>query len=450
MALSDAVKRMQRNPKLEGMRDQVLQEHGAPCLDRLESDLEEKTRRIHVGFLFDKTYGPCKTWHLLMQHLCATSQHNYKADWKAFCNLLGFDRPFIQSIENIQPSGEDPVTNTLLSLAQHRDATLSQVVRALIHMDRKDIILIISQSLIDLADGVLRDHEELSMTSMGDSGYISRNSAEDIQQDSIIIPKWLPTVPCLLKNPEQLAYAFEKVDSALIFGPSDVEGKRVHTQNNTSPCIANSKYTPSAKVKNNNNRAPVSCKPFASNIVAVQHEILARAEPNSPDPPAAANTARPKVVVMLTYASDGHQAAKTLSEALRTPRDNDERCGVLILQEQEAYLNQDPTAFVEGCYQKVHYIVPVLTPGYLRSVSPKAQPEHNTDCVDADHTRYIYTLMLKEFTNNNCMNQRVRPIIPDNMMSTVHKVIKNMPVFSAYHKLSAVDSFARKVLKQRI
>jgi hypothetical protein len=53
-----------------------------------------------------------------------------------------------QSIENVHPGCEDPVTNTLRAFCQRPDATICQVVSALKQMEREDILLIVSHSMI--------------------------------------------------------------------------------------------------------------------------------------------------------------------------------------------------------------------------------------------------------------------------------------------------------------
>jgi hypothetical protein len=198
----------------------------------------------------------------------------------------------------------------------------------------------------------------------------------DNLDEELILPKWLPTVPCLLKDPKQLANAFEKVDSALILGMSSTNNitsllpiPDTPISNNyvanimapvSTPQISNTTSAWTESQRNFTTKAsnkpytPIRCIPYTPNIMPIQHEIAVFASPpeSTPEPPMV-NNSRPSAIVMLTFASDGQEAAKSLAATLRTPRNDDERCGVLILQEQQAKVNQDPMSFIEGCFRKV-------------------------------------------------------------------------------------------------
>jgi hypothetical protein len=77
--------------RLESDRRRLENEGAPPSLDEMLKELQNKTRQVHVAFIFDKSYGTCETWRILTLMLNATSKNglNTNGDWHSFANELG-------------------------------------------------------------------------------------------------------------------------------------------------------------------------------------------------------------------------------------------------------------------------------------------------------------------------------------------------------------------------
>jgi hypothetical protein len=162
--------------------------------------------------------------------------------------------------------------------------------------------------------------------SISDNMYFDIYFTDQDEPETIILPQYIPSVPCLLKNKTQLCNAFDKVESSKALNI---------TTNNTNLPITTT------------NISPIHDPPIENtNYVHASPENNINSTPTPPRQDL-------NCVVMLTFAADGQESATELARVLREPRENDKKCGVLVLQEQLATLNRDPIAFVGGCFRKV-------------------------------------------------------------------------------------------------
>jgi len=63
------------------------------------------------------------------------------------------------------------------------------------------------------------------------------------------------------------------------------------------------------------------------------------------------------VTVLLTFASDGQETAQQIARVLRaTTNSRGQHVGVVILEEQQQFLNADPQACVRGVFEQVSFV----------------------------------------------------------------------------------------------
>lgn len=151
-------------------------------------------------------------------------------------------------------------------------------------------------------------------------------------------------------------------------------------------------------------------------------------------------------VVMLTFADDGVKTAQHVTKIFRSKQP---RIGVLILQEQENYVYSRAEEFIHDCFKQVHFVIPILTKGYIdRICNLKMYIEEDQNKLDFKYVKYIYSLFTNEYVKNQCINNRVRCIVPDSDVSTVVKANLH-PTLQAWFRESDIDEFADNILLRK-
>ncbi|KZC05935.1 hypothetical protein WN55_06110, partial [Dufourea novaeangliae] len=150
-------------------------------------------------------------------------------------------------------------------------------------------------------------------------------------------------------------------------------------------------------------------------------------------------------IVMLTFAEDG---LKTAQYVAKTFRSKQPRIGVLILQEQENHVYSKAEEFIDDCFSQVNFIIPILTQGYLERIhNPKKVYSEDQNKLDTKYIKYISSLMKYEYVRNQCINSRVRCIVPDKEVNTVVKANLH-PTFQAWFRESGIDTFINILLQR--
>lgn len=148
-------------------------------------------------------------------------------------------------------------------------------------------------------------------------------------------------------------------------------------------------------------------------------------------------------IVMLTFADDGAQTAYHIAKIFRSKQP---RIGVLILQEQENYVYSRAEEFIDDCFKQVNFIIPILTREYIDRINnPMNSCVEVQNKLDTKYIKYIYSLLRYEYVRNQCINNRVRCIVPDKEIYTV--VDANLhPTFQAWFRAADVDAFVDNIL----
>ncbi|KAF2357711.1 Death-like domain [Trinorchestia longiramus] len=119
--------------------------------------------------------------------------------------------------------------------------------------------------------------------------------------------------------------------------------------------------------------------------------------------------------VLLIHASDAQQFAVKLCAQLRAGGGRG-RIGVLLLQEQEHVLLQDPHSLLYKWFTQVDYIVPVLSPELLRQISGWSAAGVRPSTLGgrgatALLNRFVYRLTLDQYVAMAARNKRCRPVV---------------------------------------
>lgn len=151
-------------------------------------------------------------------------------------------------------------------------------------------------------------------------------------------------------------------------------------------------------------------------------------------------------IVMLTFAEDGLETAKHIAKIFRSKQP---RIGVLILQEQENYVYSRAEEFIDDCFKQVNFIVPILTEGYIQRINnPRKMRIEDQSRLDTKYLKYIYSLLRYEYVRQQCMNYRVRCIVPDKEVYTITRANLH-PTLQAWFKESNADEFVENILLQK-
>jgi len=392
--------RVARNPELEAMRETAMEEatEELNSLDERIADLLPKLSRIHAAFLFDSLGS--QTLQVLCRWLISTKNAYNFAGWEEFGIHLGLTPLLIKCIACNNFNSEDPAYNTLLAFVQHEDAALSKIVNALRRMGRLDVINMTADLMSGLADNVLgsqMNNEESGYFSVS-SGYSdSLSETEVFNRSSIIRPLNIPRAPFVLQ---------EVISQQLTAHPySRIQGGSLEEEHYQTA-------------------VPVRSRP-------VIHYMRK---------------------VMLTFASDGLHTAQRVATEFRKKRENQQRIGVVILYEHSELVNKNPEQFISACFDQVDYVVPVITEKYLNAICGRGNvSESSMLCTDTQYQyiKYIYNLMATHYVRNGCINDKIRCVIPDDLVHLTRRQIMARPLFQVWVRASEVEQLSQRMLGSR-
>lgn len=150
---------------------------------------------------------------------------------------------------------------------------------------------------------------------------------------------------------------------------------------------------------------------------------------------------------MLTFTADANKIVEGLVPQLREPK-HGKRLGVLVLGEQMKRLDLNPEQFIFECFSQVDYVIPVITPEYVRAINSSTSGiEEDMLHVDNKYVKYIYTLISSHYVMNGCRNFKVRGLVPDDSLFLVHTSrLMEHPLLQIWFKLSDAAAIVTKLL----
>ncbi|KAH0555568.1 uncharacterized protein LOC123262466 [Cotesia glomerata] len=348
------------NVEVDKLKDKIP---GPPNLDTAVIKLQQKTRNIHIGFIFD---GDQKLLQLICLLLSSTPAGKLYKGWQDFGSELGLTREQLLCIEYNFKGLQDPTYYVLLTFAQLSESTFDKLLIACRDIKRFDIINRIIGPLDVFIDKLSIDPH-----------------CQGIQR-----PKILPRVPLVLK-----------------------------------PLISENICSTNVPIK----------KLSSSNITSQKKKVNERSYGS---------------IVMLTFTKDGEDISKNIC---RIFREQNPKIGVLILQEQEKFVYSRVEEFIDDCFKQVNYIIPILTTGYINHINNLTNTDDKESLfnnLDHKYVKYLYSLMRFEYCKNNCHNDRIRCIVPNENLLDVIKADLH-PCLQAWFKYSDIDPFTKNILLKK-
>lgn len=382
-----------RKPELEKIRDEVLAELKSINHDEIFNQLKDQVRNIHAAYLF--TPNGVEVLADLCKVISSTPTSLYYSSWKNLAGVLNLSFHQIGCIEQLK---SDPTEIVLKTFAQHWDATLDTIVSALQSLKRYDGLAVVTKGFQEL-ERIARQEQikrTENITSEIDSIIHGKGTS-----DGILRPEHLSVLPYQLPITLKLFPTINKEKKEVIINNNEIPKNESQLQN---------KSIVSKKKKG---------KKFSK-------------------------------AIMLTFAADGEEIARKIAAQFRKPRGRHLPIGVLILEEHIDKVLQNPEEFISHIFPQMHYIVPILTEGYLLSLKGNSHHEGSSlSSIDSMYVKFIHDLMMKYYVQNNCRNDKFRCIIPDNRLKEIvnHKHMELDPVLKVYVKESEVEQLACRMLK---
>ncbi|XP_069185981.1 uncharacterized protein [Procambarus clarkii] len=119
--------------------------------------------------------------------------------------------------------------------------------------------------------------------------------------------------------------------------------------------------------------------------------------------------------VLMVFAQDARMQALKVADQLRNPTLPRGRVGVLLLSESTmdtvaSQLRIDPGNSIHKWFKQVDFVVPVLSPQFLRQIQNQ---DWDSNCMDEKrYNRFVYRLTLDHYVNKGSRNYKCRPLCP--------------------------------------
>ena len=101
---------------------------------------------------------------------------------------------------------------------------------------------------------------------------------------------------------------------------------------------------------------------------------------------------------------------------------------------------------------QVDYIVPVITENYLNAICGRSSvSESSMLCTDThyQYIKYIYDLMATYYIRNGCINDKIRCVIPDDLVHLTRRQVMARPLFQVWVRASEVEQLSQRMLGSR-
>lgn len=154
-------------------------------------------------------------------------------------------------------------------------------------------------------------------------------------------------------------------------------------------------------------------------------------------------------IIMLTFAPDCNHIARMVAYELRKPRN--QIIGVIILEEHNTKVNADPENFIRDCFNQSNYIMPILSIGYLDTISTNT-PIYSSAVENLDnvYVKYIHKLISNSYMRNGCCNKNIRGLVPDLMADGIqkHPAMLNSEL-RVWVNTSQIETLADRILSNK-
>lgn len=101
---------------------------------------------------------------------------------------------------------------------------------------------------------------------------------------------------------------------------------------------------------------------------------------------------------------------------------------------------------------QVDYVVPVITEDYLNAICARGTvSESSMLCADTkyQYVKYIYDLMATYYIRNGCINDKIRCVVPDDLVHLTRRQVMARPLFQVWVRASEVEQLCQRMLGSR-
>ncbi|XP_047511198.1 uncharacterized protein LOC125053725 [Pieris napi] len=155
-----------------------------------------------------------------------------------------------------------------------------------------------------------------------------------------------------------------------------------------------------------------------------------------------------EATLFLTYTEDGLDTAINIQHYVNNW---DEFSGitVLTLNGKREEVVQNPEKFIREYFEKAHFIVPIITTGYLSRIKSYTPLEPTTDDnLDFKYVNFIYNLIVNYYIHaSGCINEKVRSVLPQNVNVDVLRDISMYPDLMPWTYETNFDEHFKAFLK---
>ncbi|RZF43866.1 hypothetical protein LSTR_LSTR016248 [Laodelphax striatellus] len=422
--------RKNKNEELERVRQNALLE-AANFQDTWhleDSELTRQLRRLHASWLCYNQGNECLK---VLCHFMTSVPTSIAGNWQALAGQLGLTNMQMMSITQKQSYVTlDSVQLVIRTYSQNTNSNLYQIVKSLQTLKRFDALQKLKEPFQQLVEGVK-----------------------------------------LLVESDKANFIYEKINP----GVDEADSQTMVTEaNDCQFLIAPKNYQKDIKLL-----LPMSLHNLVGSRMTtetvwnaqpqrriIQQEVLVTRQNTSNETMLQPTAPRPispkrKVNVFLTFASDGEAAARRIARIMRTAVQDRPEFGVLILDENAEKVLSNPEILINQLFPQFHFICPILTEGYLKAINSPLIDESDAqlemrsalDSLDAFYAKFIHNLMMNEYTENGCRNQRFRCIIPkveDNALRTIVDQMRKPgclnPTLRAWAYEKDLESFLRRLI----
>ncbi|XP_053651814.1 uncharacterized protein [Cherax quadricarinatus] len=159
--------------------------------------------------------------------------------------------------------------------------------------------------------------------------------------------------------------------------------------------------------------------------------------------------------VLMVFAQDARAEALKVADQLRNPQLPRGKIGVLLLSEPAGpvarQLRIDPCNSIHKWFKQVDFVVPVLSPQFLRQIQNR---DWDSNCVDERrYNRFIYRLTLDHYVHKGSRNYKCRPLCPAEYFSEVmqSELVKGFGLLQVVWNCSSenkIEDFAKVIISE--
>ncbi|TRY73720.1 hypothetical protein TCAL_05846 [Tigriopus californicus] len=338
----------------------------------------ERTKALPLLELTYTTLG-CQLFEQLCMNIDVNQEYtSILPQWSDVANQLQIDDLRIQWVQTcVRP--KEGLTRAILEMYMRDNGTLGQVLGALLDLE----LFAVLGRVVDAVERFVKDHESRPET---------------------------------LKRPNPQYFSI-LATLASVFGPQDPcsDIYKLSSLNHQPPLTHSVLVQSSGEGRDNMD--------FLDQFGPYKPEIHSKLDF---DAPALSNQAQDSKLcrILLLFASDGVEFSEAIKSWIHGFEFENVRAEVFQLNEVSMWFEvmQNPEACCLKWANEADYVVPILTPNYLREIHNGSGPDgEGLLPTSATLNRFLYNCLRARYAQEGCKNKVVRPIIPSEYLAQISR-----------------------------